>query len=385
MSGRTTTGVLAVTETVSWGIVYYGFTQFVPEMQALLHTSRAVIAGAFSLALATQAAAAPVVGRLFDRYNPRWLLSIGAVGNTLGVLAWSQVTSVAGFYAVWAWLGISMSLTLYDAAFTVVAKWFDGAARRRALTAVTLLAGLASFIFLPIEAALAEAHGVRQALVILAIALGAITVPLHAFGVSRPPQATVPRAARTRVTSSSTFRYLAAAAVGSSFVASGLAIHQVSYFREHGFTAKAAAGLTGILGAMQLVGRLGFAPLMRWAPRRIVTTIVYALSAATLGMLAATSNRNVIWVFVVAYGSARGMITLLRATLVVELFGPERFGAVSGTVSGLSGAAQATAPLAVGLLYDQFHGYGPLLWMLFVVALAAALCAHRIERVARTE
>ena len=348
------------------------FTQYLPEMQEAVGASRAAVAGAFSIALVTQAISAPMIGRLLDRVHPSVVLTSGSIGNVVGVLVWPQARNLPTLYAAWALLGVTMAATLYDAAFTVVAKWYDGERRRRALTAVTLAAGLASFIFLPIEAALVEAHGLRRALVILASALGVVTVPLHAFALRRPPQQTR-RSSRDRsALGTRQFRFLAMASIGAAFVTSGLAIHQVAYFRENGFTAAAAGFATGVIGAMQLVGRLAFTPLMRRARRTVVTTISYALFAAALAVLTIGSSTATTWVFVAAYGTARGMTTLVRAVLVAELFGPERYGAVSGSLSGLTGAAQAVAPLAVGLAYDTSGGYTPVLWMLTGLATFAA-------------
>ena len=82
-----------------------------------------------------------------------------------------------------------MATVLYEPAFVVLAKWFPAAEqRRRALTALTLVAALASFIFLPLSQALIDAHGWRDALVVLAVILAAITIPLHALVLRRAPE-----------------------------------------------------------------------------------------------------------------------------------------------------------------------------------------------------
>ena len=58
-----------------------------------------------------------------------------------------------------------MAAVLYEPAFIVLAKHFpDAGERRRAMTALTLVAALASFIFLPLSQALIDAHGWRDAL-----------------------------------------------------------------------------------------------------------------------------------------------------------------------------------------------------------------------------
>jgi MFS family permease len=78
---------------------------------------------------------------------------------TLLVVAWSQVHGLVAFYLVWAGLGLVMAAILYEPAFVVLAKWFPQPdERRRAMTALTLVAALASFIFLPLSQALIAAH-----------------------------------------------------------------------------------------------------------------------------------------------------------------------------------------------------------------------------------
>ncbi len=56
-----------------------------------------------------------------------------------------------------------MAATLYEPAFAVVVSWFPRG-RDRALLTVTLVAGLASTIFMPIEAWLLTPVGWRSAL-----------------------------------------------------------------------------------------------------------------------------------------------------------------------------------------------------------------------------
>lgn len=56
--GWTIVAVLTVTETVSWGVLYYAFAVFQVPMQHELGWSKSELTGAFSLALATSALAA---------------------------------------------------------------------------------------------------------------------------------------------------------------------------------------------------------------------------------------------------------------------------------------------------------------------------------------
>ena len=83
-------GVLAVTETVSWGVLYYAFAVFQVPMGAELELSPAQLGGAFSLAVLLTGVAAVPVGRWLDLRGPRGLMTAGAGVCSLLVVAWSR-------------------------------------------------------------------------------------------------------------------------------------------------------------------------------------------------------------------------------------------------------------------------------------------------------
>src|SRR6266516_763192 len=178
---------LGITETITWGIVYYGFTVFLPAMEADLGWSRGEMSGAFSLAILLSGIGAAPVGRWLEHHGPRLLMTAGSVAGVLLLLAWSRVTSLAQFYLLWVLIGITMSAVLYEPAFAVVTAWFERR-RTRALTAVTLMAGFASTIFMPIESWLVEIQGWRMALLTLAGFLALTTILPHALLLRRRPE-----------------------------------------------------------------------------------------------------------------------------------------------------------------------------------------------------
>src|SRR5579864_1758352 len=107
-------GTLGVTETISWGILFYAFTVYLAPMSAELGWSRGDLTGAFSLAVLLAGLAAIPVGHWLDRHGPRLLMALGSVIATLLVLAWSRVSSLPELYLIWAAIGLTMSATLYD-------------------------------------------------------------------------------------------------------------------------------------------------------------------------------------------------------------------------------------------------------------------------------
>jgi MFS family permease len=241
---------LAVTQTVSWGVLYYGFPVFLRAMELDLGRSRAELTGAFSLALVFSALAAFPVGRWIDRHGARARMAAGSTLSVLLLVGWSRVRSLEGLYLVMAGLGVAMAMVLYEAAFTVVASWFTRH-RRRALTAITLVAGLASTLFMPLETELLERYGWRHALLILAALLGSVTVPLHALVLRRRPEdlGLVPEGepfvntgrpgemTEQSITLEQAIRTVSFWGLGAAFVLSGaagvaLSIHLVPYLLE---------------------------------------------------------------------------------------------------------------------------------------------------------
>src|SRR5262244_320583 len=171
---------LSVTETITWGILYYAFGVLLAPMEQEMGWSRAQSAAAFSIALLLAAAGAVPVGRLVDRGRVRVMMTLGSCAGTVLLVAWAHVDSLPALYLVWAAIGLTMAAVLYEPAFAVLAKWFVHD-RERGFTILTLAAGLASTIFNPISSWLAGWAGWRQAVLLLAAFLGATTIPMHAL------------------------------------------------------------------------------------------------------------------------------------------------------------------------------------------------------------
>src|SRR5215207_11232045 len=116
---------LAITETISWGIIYYAFTVFILPMEAELGWSKAQLTGGFSLSLLVAGGLAFPVGAWIDRHGSRLIMTLGSILASLLIVAWSQVTDLNMFYLIWVGLGVCAATVLYEPAFAVVATWFE--------------------------------------------------------------------------------------------------------------------------------------------------------------------------------------------------------------------------------------------------------------------
>ena len=391
--GWVVVAALSVTETVSWGIIYYGFPVMLRPMETDLGFSRAAITGAFSVGLGLAALAALPVGRWIDRHGGRALMTLGSCLGTALVLAWSQVKSLPALYAVWALMGLAMAATLYEPAFAAVVSWFPGRHRDRALLTVTIVAGFASTIFMPIEAWLVVRLGWRSALLVLTAVLAALTIPLHAFVLRRPPRADGPTpgapraeaavqgvelgvAARTPV-----FWVLAIAFFVGNFTTNTVTVHLIPYLADRGYALTVAAMMIGWMGAMQVPARIVFAPIAARFGHHAVTAAIFLAQAAALVQLALAASLPTLVPMVVMLGAANGMSTLARATTIAEIFGPRHYGSISGAVAIGANGARAIAPVGAALLQVALGGYERVFWLLAgtLVAAGVGVLATRAE------
>jgi MFS family permease len=378
---------LAVSTTVAYGVLYYSFAVFVKPMELELHFNRAQTSGAFSLALIVAGLFAPFLGRIVDKQGARVVTSGGAVLAALAVFLWSRVSSLEMLYLTWAVLGFTMSATFYEPAFTVVAVWFR-AQRSRALLVITLVAGLASTIFVPLSTFLLEQIGWRDGIAALAL-IQLLIAPmlwlivrrhphdlnLEPDGLAREPQINAPAPQPldpVHFWRSSVFWSLALGFALARMAVAALAPHLVPLLRERGFSSVFAATIAGSVGVLQLGGRLIIVPMTSRVTLTMLTAVTFVLHG--LGILLLTSSSQVsVWGFVILYGSTNGAITIARAALTAELFPTRVYGLVSGAISLVVAFSTSLAPFLAGVLHQQSGNYQSTLWVLVALLAISSL------------
>ncbi|WP_308164241.1 MFS transporter [Nonomuraea sediminis] len=362
-------GALAITQTAGYGVLYYAFSVFITPMAHDLHAGLAQLTGAATLSVLVSALVAPPIGRWLDRHGGRGLMTLGSVLGAATVLVWSQVQSVAQLYLVCVALGVSSGMVLYEAAFAVIVAWFDAARRARALLSVTVVAGFASSIFLPLTGFLVDRYGWRQALVVLAAGYAVIAVPLHGLllrGHGAARRTVAPEIVGTALRERP-FWLLAVAFLTQTGAVGVIAMLVVTYLIALGHSPIFAAGVAGLLGVLSVTGRVVTTGLQgRW-PVALITAGVFVLQgvAALLLPLVGRSPLGAI-ASVVLFGLGFGVGTIARPALLVERYGTAAYATLSGAAALPITAARALAPLAAAA-FAQVAGYPAVM-----VAVAAA-------------
>lgn len=343
---RRATAALAMTQLVSWGVLYYAFAVTAPAMARQPGWGITAVSGAFSVGLVLSGLSARTVASMLGRFGPRATMSAGSVLGIAGTALWASASTVAMLYAAWALIGAAMAATLYEPAIVVLAL-LDSGRMRRTITAITVAGGLASTVFVPLTQYLVETLDWRVAVAVLGAGGGTITAVLHVRYLPRqiPGQ---PRLSTAPLTPSRPMRRLrlaysleqASAVAATAMVVTMLIDRGVEPYVA-GFVL-ASSGVGKVAGRLVLAGRIGRLP-----PELLAAAAAAAHAIAVAGMLASTSTA---WLYLtgLACGAAAGTSSVLRPLIVARHVPLHAFAAANARLHGWATLARALGPLIVG-------------------------------------
>ena len=376
--------VLSTVQIVSWGVLYYAFAALQSSITADTGWSSLAVTGAFSLSQLVAGGAGLWVGRHIDAVGPRKVMTGASLVAIPGLVAVALAPNLAWFYAGWVIVGVGMAGTLYPPAFAALTHW-GGAHRVRALTTLTLVAGLASTVFAPLAAGMDAWLGWRAAYLVLLTGLALLTVPLHWWGLDHPWRRTHPvssedsRAAAQRPLASTVrsvpFVLLTVANALTALAVFAVVINLVPMLVEQGLDRSTAALALGLGGVGQVAGRLGYA---RFAAARSVraggVVVLAGVAVATAALALAPGSAALLIGLSMVLGLARGLYTLVQATAITDRWGAASYGTLNGILTAPALLAGALAPFA-GAALAQVLGSdaAACLALAAVAALAAAL------------
>ncbi|MEV6523221.1 MFS transporter [Longispora sp. NPDC051575] len=382
---RALIGGLAVTQTVGYGVLFYAFAVLLAPMGTGLGASVTQVTGALTLAVLVSAATAIPVGRWLDRHGGRWLMTSGSVLATAAVVAWSQVRTVVELYAVFAVLGVAAAMVQYEAAFAVIIQTVRASRRASSMLAVTVVAGFASSIFLPLTGVLTAHLHWRTAILVLAGVHGLLTVPIHAL--------VVPAAGRTgqRAPAASGAVRLALRdrgfwllVVGFSLQGAAMttvAVHLVAYLTRLGHPVVFATTTAGLLGVLSVTGRVLTTGLRRYGSTAAIAAAVFVLQAGAVAALPVLGGSPAGAVgCVVAFGLGFGIASVTRPALNADRYPTSAYASISGAQNLPVVLAKASAPLAAAAVLTASTSYTPVMVGTAVACLLAAACLLALDR-----
>jgi MFS family permease len=383
------------------GTYFYGFSTLVDPFEEEFGWSRALIGGAFSVALLAEGLSAPVAGYLADRFNAPRLLLAGVLLMGGSFLALGQIQAVWQLYAATVTFAIGMTLAGLVSWVTIV-HWF---AKKRGLALALMGCGVAACgVMVVVLAALISLLGWRNAVVMIGISQIAICVPLALTVRSRPEDVGLLPDGEGRATGQSLASPAASpkggSAAGKRVEHGGLTVrqalgtrpfwlltfasaltwlgsmaligHLVAFLEESAdFSRGAASAVAMGIPFGSVVGRLGFGWLADYVAKRWLMAVAYVLQGTGILVFATIDSPWQAVLFLVVFSAGWGGAIPLLPALQAEYFGLRAFGRIQGLLSAVATLGAFGGPLFAGVVYDVMDSYRPAFFLMTLTTMAA--------------
>ncbi|MFC2021557.1 MFS transporter [Chloroflexota bacterium] len=387
--------VVLAAGTMQWygaGTWFYGFSVIYKAILSEFGWSRAVTAGAFSLARLEGGLEGPFVGWLIDKAGPRKMAFWGAVVVGIGYVLLSRMTALWMLYVLFGVvIGLGHNAGFGHAASAAVANWFIKK-RSRALGLYTLGAGLGGATMVPLIGWLISQYGWRPTVVIIGVGVWLIVIPLSLVLRHKPeqygnlPDGDLPTEGQSRsgvgvtpeVSSveidvearpgeadytwkealrASSFWLLILAMSTRSIGMSSVVLHQVAYLTDIGISDVAAAASLGLMVAMSIPGRITFGWLGDRFDKRWVLVVSFVLQAIGVFIFANVKTIEQVYIFLVVFGFGYGGAMPVLFAMRAEYFGRKAYATIQGLMQMFLIPATIVGPIFAGWVYDTTDRY----------------------------
>jgi MFS family permease len=378
-------------------IIVYSFGVFIKPLTQELHSNRASISLAFTLANLLQSVSSPLAGRLADRFGARRVILLSSVIFAL-LLVSSHLLSpkLWDFYVFYGLLGFVGSGPAPIPYVKVISRWFD---RRRGLALGLTMFGIGSgAILMPALAQrLIAMLGWRSTYMVIGLLVLVVSVPVVAFFLKESPEemgllpdgAIAARQAGERQNTREGLAWSDARRskafwlmVGAIFLVGasvhGCVVHLVPLLSDQGVSSNRVALATSLLGSALLIGRVGSGYLLDrfFAPR--VALCLFGAAACGIALLRMGAASGLVLLAVFLIGLGMGSEVDIIAYLVSRYFGLRAFGEVYGYAFASYVLAGALGPWLMGLGFDRSGSYGSVLVGFFLATLLAVVLMTRL-------
>ncbi|MCH7319654.1 MFS transporter [Acinetobacter sp. ANC 5659] len=318
----------------------------------------------------------PKVGRFIEQFGGRKALSISSIFFAIGLLCLGLSSHLLVYYFAWTMLGIGMAFGLYDAAFSTLGRLL-GQDAKTAIVGVTLLGGLASTIGWALIVFLEGLYGWRITCFILALFHLLLGLPLHYFLLPREEQSTEAHAkelnSQTNLHKEGNrlFMLVAVILTVQSFVVATISVHLLSMLKTIGFSVSTALAIGMMIGPAQIIARLLEFSLFKnlhpsWSSRVGVLISFFGI------IFLFTDGYALALLGAALYGAGNGILTIIRGTLPLALFGREGYATRMGLLGRPIMIALAFGPLISAFILEKW-GVNILLIILTTLVFIALL------------
>src|SRR6516164_7237631 len=352
------------------------FTVFLKPISENFGWDRAQVVSVYSLSWLTAGLTAPVVGRVFDRWGPRAVYTLGVLLLGAAFLIAAHANSLWQFrLCIGFCVGFGTALIGNVPNSIMLGRWF-GPRLPTAMAVVYSATGAGVLVLLPASQILIDHIGWRGAYqffgaIALILLLPLLLLPWRLFATGSPHvvKPAEDAFAEEGWTLPGALRHHAFWALFATFFFTAVGMYAiapqvVAYLIDAGFPPLQAATAWGFSGVVLLFGMLGVSWLDGIIGRRPSVLFSYALSIFGIFLLWLLQWYPNLWIltgFVVCFGSMIGSRGPLLTATAMKIFSGKRVGTIYGTISIGSGVGSAFGSSSGGLIHGLSHSYNPLI------------------------
>ncbi|HIM89898.1 MAG TPA: MFS transporter [Dehalococcoidia bacterium] len=359
-----------------------GFGVFIVPLTEEFGWSRGALSFAIAVGWGVNGLSQPFIGRLYDRFGGRAVISISLLILGVSTILLNRTTNLWFLIAVY---GLIMSTASSGASLVtihaVLAKWFY---RRRGLVISISTAGgsAGSMIMAPFTTYMILWAGWRVSWVVLGGFILVLALPLAFFfirdnpskmgetpdGDDRPrdqapgvtydyPQAPLEREKWQESFSTPPIWQMTAAYFICGVTTAIISAHYVPFAIDRGASPEMAAFAFGLMTGLNVVGVITVGILSDIFGRKYLLGIIYATRGLAYAMLILAPGMIGIWGFAVIAGFSWVATASLTSTLTADIYGLRNLGTLGGVSTLSHQVGGALSVLMGGVLYDVFGSY----------------------------
>jgi MFS family permease len=352
---------------VSSGLGFYNLSVMLRALTAERSFSVAAVSSTTSLCFVVSGFAGLGIARLLERWDPRLVVTAGALVAAAGLLLLGRVETMVGLYLAYLVFGVGFAGNSLLPGTTLITRWFS---RRRGVALALATTGLSTggVLITPLSARLVASRGIAGAAPLLAAAylLGVLPLAvllmrprpeamgLHPDGDLLPAPAAAGPLAHLDVAAairSRFFRLVTAAYTFAMVAQVGAITHHFKLVDDRAGAAAAATAVSMVAGG-SICGRLAGGWLMARARLKPLSVLLLAIQGVMLGGLAVATGASGLLIASAGFGVTIGNILLLQSMLLAEEYGAQNYARIYSIGSLIATAGVAGGPLILGMLHD---------------------------------
>lgn len=370
--------------------------------------TRSEMAGAVTFGTILGGILAIFMGRIVDRFGPRWVLFAAFLTMGSMMLLMSRIEYLWHFYAITIVTRMTLQGVINLTCQTVVSKWFINL-RGRAIAIANAGQRVGTGVIPYTAQIIIGSAGWRTATWSIGLIAWSLTlIPTVLWlrrspedlgllpdgetpspreysaseGVKHPRQSsyTLAEAKRTR-----TFYLLGAAFTLSSFIGTGINFNLTPYLTDQGFAATDAVILLMIWSFSGIAGSLSAGFLAERVKNQFLSIGFYVGVATGIAILLTVDNMQIGIVFAVIHGAFFGAALIMQHIMLANYFGSAWIATIRGVLVPWQLVGNALGPLAATLVFDTTGNYQAILFTYLILHVIICFAISKAPPPVKTE